>query len=560
MRNIIKIIAFTIIALSIGAITGCTDFPDEYAVDASVGEIRMKDDAKLSEDGKSYTATVLVDFDIRENTFNKISSALVYIDGAEYDVTGQLDPNTGGTAEIPCTFEVYRSVSVTATMNISTHSFENVANLQSPSFANNVRLSTGNADGITPCSAVLHVDANYPWLIGNQNLYMLVSQNEFNVPVNAKIDDFNGQVLRCSFRYGPDYYSYDIDCKVKDLNANTSYYYQLVRLDPYSKIVFAGEVKSFKTAETTAKINTSIGNLGLTSATINITFDSGNLNGLNTSDWNIVWYIGVSQNALQAHTRSSRIGSPNTFNGLNAKSKYYYRCDFYIGKGLMCSSGIKEFTTSESTASVTVTQNELFDTYAKIRVSLDKGNTTNIISSSGSKYASVKIFCGESMNNMLLKGTTGAYSSDTFDFRINDLLESKKYFYKVCYYSGESVLASSEVLTFTTYKSSVIQNLGSLEIDTWTTSSSGNKQYNINARNGSVLAFDYSIDPGRNSLDASLTGAANVSLLDACSSSSDWKTGSIYYVFTKEGAYTLTLNYSANKYGHIKVPEIKFIY
>lgn len=561
MRNIIKIIAFTIIALSIGAITGCTDFPDEYAVDASVGEIRMKDDAKLSEDGKSYTATVLVDFDIKENTFNKISSALVYIDGAEYDVTGQLDPNTGGTAEIPCTFEVYRSVSVTATMNISTHSFENMAELFPMSFANDVKLSTGMADDITPCSAVLHVDANYPWLIENNNIYMLVSSAQFNMRVNDKVDNFNGQVLQCTLRTGYDYDSYNIDCSVKNLNANTSYFYQIVRLDSDSKVVYVGETKSFRTIEATAKINTSMDGLGMIYANVYAYLSPGNLSGLYTSDWKLVSYLGESPEDLQKYSVVNINRSPynvyNMFSGLNASSKYYYRFDFYIGDGFMCSSGIKEFTTYESTASLTVSGSEIFDTYAKIGVTLDKGNTTTLFDLN---KATVEICYGESKEQMLSKEQILVNNSKSLTFNLNDLHENMKYYYKVRFCLNGSVLASSDVLEFTTYKSADITNLGSLEIDTWNNDSSGKKQFNVNARKGSVLAFNYSINKGDHSLSAQLTGASNESLLQANASRTDWKSGSVYYVFTKTGTYTLTLSYTAHHYGEIKVPDIKFMY
>lgn len=564
MKNVIKTVAFIIIVLSISTIIGCSDFPDQYAVDASVGEIRMQDDAKLSEDGKSYTATILVDFDIRENTFSKLSSAIVNINGNEYDVVDQLDHKLGGMAEITCTFESNRTISVIATLKVATHSFGNEKRLQPKSFANDVKLSTGKADGITPCSAVLSVDANYPWFIMTNNFYMLVSSEQFNIPVDAKIDNFNGQVLRCTFKTGSDYDSYKIECPIKGLHANTSYYYQMVRLDSNSKAVAVGETKSFKTTEATAKINTSVASLTLTRAMINVTFDSGNLNGLYTSDWNVVWHIGESLEALEASSGSqlgfSKIIYPYTFTGLNATSKYYYRCDFYIGEGLMCSSGVKEFTTSESTASLDITKNELFDTYTKIGVTLVKGNTTGVISSSGSDYASVKLFLGESEDEMSLNQTISAYGYNAFNFYLKDLLENKKYYYKVCYYAGNSLLASSDVLEFTTYKSVDITNLGSLGISTSKNHSSGSRQFSINARKGSILAFDYSINQGSHSLTANLTGASDVSLFRAQSTSLNWETGSLYYVFTESGTYTLTLDYSAGYYATINVPEIKFIY
>ena len=236
MRNIIKAIAFSIIALSICSIAGCADFPDQYAVDASI-EIYLKDDAKLSEDGKSYTSTVLVDFSIRENSFGKISSAIVTINGEKYEVIDQLDSQKGGFAEIPCAIESKNSVNIVATMKLSSHTYENKKSFPPKSFANEVILSTGDADNITPCSAVLNVKANYPWLIDEADAYMLVSPVQFNLPVNAKIDTFKGIVGKCNYYVGKDYDDYRMHCLTKGLNANATYYYQLVRLDSNSKVV-----------------------------------------------------------------------------------------------------------------------------------------------------------------------------------------------------------------------------------------------------------------------------------------------------------------------------------
>lgn len=566
MRNIIKAVAFSIIALSICSIVGCTDFPDQYAVDASVGEIKMKDDAKLSDDGKSYTSTVQVDFTIRENSFGKISSAIISIDGENYDVVDQLDPQKGGVAEILCTFESRESVSVVATIKFASHTYENNAILQPKSFANEVKLSTGDADKITPCSAVLNVKANFPWLIDITDAYMLVSPVQFNLPVNSKIDTFKGIVGRCIRYVGNDYDDYSMYCVTKGLNANTTYYYQLVRIDSNSKVVLAGETKTFKTAETTAKLSTSIANIGLISAKVNVTFDSGNLKGLYSSDWNVIWRIGESIEELESSAGSklgaSKVTSPFTFTELNAETKYYYRCDFYIGDGLMCSSGIKEFTTAESTATVDVESNEIFDTNGVFNITLDKGNTKNLIAPSAPSpyYATVRILCGETKDKMEIKGTVSAYYSNNFTLYLNDLCENKKYFYKVCYYAGNSLLASSEVLEFTTYRSADITDLGFLNIQTWNNTTSGKKQYTFSVRKGSVLAFNYSINQGGHSLSAKLTGASSVNLFNVYSSSTDWKSGRVYYVFSKNGTYTLLLDYSLHTYGYVEVPKIKLIY
>lgn len=86
MKNVIKLLAFTIAVLAVSILNGCTDFPDEYAVKVSIEEISLKDDAELSEDGKSYTATVLINFNIIQNSLNEISSAIVNINGENYDV------------------------------------------------------------------------------------------------------------------------------------------------------------------------------------------------------------------------------------------------------------------------------------------------------------------------------------------------------------------------------------------------------------------------------------------------------------------------------------------
>ena len=81
MKNVIKLLAFTIAVLAVSILNGCTDFPDEYAIKVSIEEISLKDDAELSEDGKSYTTTVLINFNIIQNSLNEISSAIVNING-----------------------------------------------------------------------------------------------------------------------------------------------------------------------------------------------------------------------------------------------------------------------------------------------------------------------------------------------------------------------------------------------------------------------------------------------------------------------------------------------
>lgn len=563
MKSAIKIFPIAIVLL-INCILGCADFPDEYAVSASIGDIRMKEGAKLSEDGMSYTSAILVDFDIRKNTFNEIKSAIVTIDGKKYDVKDQIDPSKGGTVEIPCTLECNKEVAVGACLKIVEHSFDSQKSLAAHDFIDKIKSTTGKAEQISPCSAVLRVDVNYPWLINTYDYFMLVDKDPFNLSVNSGTGTFKGKTFACIG------YNSDLYCPLSSLDANTTYFYQMVRLDNNSRVIYSGETKSFTTTEATAKITTSVNNIELTSATGNVTFDPGNLNGLYTTynqnktiGGRMFWYYGKTLEELDSASRKmlnggmSNITYPYTFSGLDASTKYYYRCDFYIGEGFMCSSGIREFTTQESTASIDVTKNNVFVTHAEIGITLNKGNTKGVISSSGAKSASVRIFYGTSKDNMIEKGTASAYNNDAFDFKLDDLAPNRQYYYEVCYYAGKSLLATSGIKEIKTY--SEIAHLPGLKISTIKYDSSSNKVFTITAQRGNVLAFDYRIDPGSNSLKAELAGPQNETILEASSSRSDWNTGSVYYVFPEAGTYTLTLSYYAHSYGHIEVPEILLI-
>lgn len=565
MKGVIKIFGFIINVLLISSITGCADFPDDYAVDASIGEIKQKDNAILSKDGKSYTSAILVNFDIRENSFNKIGSAIVTIDGTEYEIKDQIDPTKGGTAEIPCTLECNKTTSVKAELKIADHRFESQITLAARDFTNHVKCTTGKAEQITPCSAVLYVDVNYPWLIKTTNYYMLINKEAFNLTLNSRIDTFKGKVIRCSVD------NTKMICGVSGLDANTTYYYQMVQLDSDSKVILSGETKSFSTIEATAKITTSITGTKLTSATGSVWLDPGNLSGLYTTyDKNkekgglMVWYYAKTLEELNSATGqypgsgTSNITSPYTFSGLDASTKYYYRCDFYIGSGLMCSSGIQEFTTTESTASLNITECKVFDTKAKVGITLDKGNTTGVISSSGTNYATVRIFCGTSKDNLVEQETIAAYYNNTFNFSLNNLNPNQKYYYVARYYAGKCLLGSSEIKEFITYKSS--DHIGSLDVSTTTSHSSSSKIFKVTAQKGSVLAFNYSISQGSNSLDAKLSGPINETILHAASTRDDWSTGSVYYVFKETGTYTLTFSYSTGYYAHISINEILLMY
>ncbi len=209
---------------------------------------------------------------------------------------------------------------------------------------------------------------------------------------------------------------------------------------------------------------------------------------------------------------------------------------------------------------VTVDCDEIFDTYARINVILDKGNTTSMIVPTGPNDYELKLYCGESKENMPLKQTVKAYNLDTFSFYMDDLHENTKYYYKIVYSVGNSICASSGISEFMTYKTADITKLGSLDISTFYTSESGRKTFSFSARKGSVLAFDCTVNQGNHSLKAQLSGAASESLFTMYSSSNDWRHKNVYYVLPKEGEYTLSLDYSVGKYGSIKVPAIKLIY
>lgn len=572
MKNVIKLLAFTIAVLAVSILNGCTDFPDEYAVQVSIEEISLKDDAELSEDGKSYKATVLINFNIIQNSLNEISSAIVNINGENYDVKNQITASKGGVAEIPCTFKSQAPINVSATLTIAKHTFDKQTEISPKEFADKVHLNTGNANNIKPCSAVLHVDANYPWFVNINDIYILISTEPFNIPINKETNKFKGNIISCSRMEG-NFDDYQIYCNANGLNSNTTYYYQMVRIDPSnSKVIQAGETKSFKTSEVTAKITTSISKTNITSANVDVTFTPGNLAGLytkdnsNTTGGRMICHMGKSLKDLENSTGIllnsdyTNVFYPCYLSELDASTKYYYRCDFYIGEGLMCSSEVQEFTTVKSTATLKISNTEVFDTHAMIRCELDKGNTKNIISSSGTNTAQIKLFCGESKNEMPLISTDNAYSNNDFCIGIVDLQENKKYYYKVVYYAGNSILSQTDILEFTTRKSSDITNLGSLDVETMNSYSSSHKYYTLVARKGSVIAFKYTINQGGHSLSAQLSGRSSITLLNTHGNDNNWKSGSIYYVFTEAGSYTLDLSYSLHKYGHIQIPAITFIY
>lgn len=70
----------------------------------------------------------------------------------------------------------------------------------------------------------------------------------------------------------------------------------------------------------------------------------------------------------------------------------------------------------------------------------------------------------------------------------------------------------------------------------------------------------HSINQGGHSLSAQLSGRSSITLLNTHGKDYDWTSGSVYYVFTEAGSYTLDISYSLAKYGHIQIPAITFIY
>lgn len=568
MKKYFKLLVLVTMIFSFYAIHGCTDFPDEYSVDASVGEIWIQDKAELLEDGKTYTATVAVEFDIKENSFEKIQSAIVNINGGVFDVTQQLDAKIGGVAEVNCVLKTDQKVQINADLTISTHSFSKTEGMDPPSFENAVKLSTGDVENVTPCSAVLHAEANYPWLITNYNIFMMVSSEEFNIRPNEEVSEkwpvsgYGRQLLPCSVSINRNTYEYNIDCTAKGLNQNTMYYYQMVQLDSNNRVVSAGDTKSFKTTEATAKLTAGIESLSMRYCQNNIALQPGNLSNVFTSDWKLVGYVGKSPDALQSCCVIKLQGKTYTYNflrGLDASTTYYYKYEFYVGDGYICSSDVQEFTTSTSTAVLNFESCNPLTNSAVINVSLKRGNTTTEMFDDD--IAEVSIRYGESIDNMTLQQSQVVKSDCTIAFNLNELHDDRTYYCQALYsLNGRSVLGSSRVLEFKTLKSENTMSLGSLNIQTWGNNSSGSKQFSINARTGSILSFKYLMNPGDSWLSAQLTGSSNISLFSANSSRYDWKSDEVYYVFKESGSYTLTFKYSAGRYSSIEVPDISFIY
>lgn len=459
MKNVVKLFTFVITVLCLSTITGCADFPDEYAVELYFTDMTIKDDAVLSQDGKSYKATVLLGVDIKANTLNDISSAIVTIDGVSHDVKGQINPSKGGTIGVPCTLEPKKSISVSASVKIADHEFKTSETLNPYNLGDLVKIATGRAEDITPCSASLCVDADYPWLLNSNEFHVLVKNEDFNVPLNASLDKFDGQVINCTY----DGNKQKLIGHVSRLAANSIYYYKVVRMtSSIAGIQFVGETKSFKTEEATAKITASVSDIDVTSATAKITFEPGNLKGLYSTPYDymtrtggvIVEHKGKSLEELEKSGGSFRgdgMYLSSYLTSLEPGTTYYYRYDFEINGALMCSTGPLSFTTPASTASVTLSKYIIYDTSAYLKISINKGNTANYFSKNG---AYLILYYGESENNLNSQTHIVFYRDDPTDItpRLTDLRKNTKYYCKAVYYSSYkgSVLAESKVIEFTT--------------------------------------------------------------------------------------------------------------
>lgn len=560
MRKIVHNFYMLVLLVATTSImAGCTDFPDEYGVDVHITGMGIGDKVQLSEDGKSYTTTVRVHYEI-QNSYKEISSAIVRINEDEYDVKGQLDPSTGGVVEIPCILKTNLETPVYTEVTIAGHKFESSRQLSPVRFSDKVTLATGKAEKITPFYAHLNVEANFPWLIDNNDIHMLISTESFNLPVTAKASGFNGKVVQCTLRAGADLEDYSVYCDVYGLNSNTTYYYQMVRMNSSdSSLVKVGETKSFKTTEVTAKITTSISDIDFVSATGNVTLDPGNLQGLYTTYANnkttggiMIWYIGKTLEELEA-SKGSTLGGGTTnifypmyFSGLEASTKYYYRCDFYIGEGFMCSSGVQEFSTKESTASWKKTNELVFDDMAMFDFTLDKGNVARTkydTSTSGGL-----IYCGESIDKMERQQVV--YDKESFRFVLRGLKPNTKYYYQIHYapsgFYNFPVVGKSDVMEFTTASESAVTTT---QVGEWLEdiqSSSLTQTFTIDVNEGDVLDFEYSAN-GRFEYEYIVKWTVTAGIFTQTSSiETIWNAtftkdsqGTVSYKFKRSGQYTL---------------------
>ena len=384
MKKVIKLFAVAIISVIIGSIVGCADFPDEYAIEAKI-EISVKDTVMLSEDGKNVKSAVLVHFDIEKNTTNQITSAIVTVQGVDYDVTDQLNPSVGGVVEIPYTVEYYNtSVTVDATLDILGHEYyasERVKN----DLSNLANITTGTATSITPCSAVLNTEVRYPWLVNTSASYWIFVSPDFSNDYSQLANQFFSMLVnQASAQYG------SIDIGINYVLSSLSAFDYLYGSYPFS-----------------------------------------------------VFRCSYSNSKMKC-----------TATGLAQNTKYNYqliRLD-RVGNGVQVvyASDVKSFNTEISTASLSTNCSDVYYNCLTLNVSLDKGNTSECVSSSG--VAKLYFYFGESESSLVLKSTADAYKQDSFVFQINDLKDNSKYYYKIEYLIGNRILSTTGIQSVTTLK------------------------------------------------------------------------------------------------------------
>lgn len=571
MKSIIRLFVFVINVLLISSITGCADFPDDYAVDASI-EIN-RESIKLANDKKNYNEVIVVDFRINKNSFDDIAEAYVEIGEKVFDVRDQVDPHTGGKVEITNTSSTYGTRKVRAFLKVATHAVTKEINIdvKSDDF---VELETSDASNVTVFSATLSALVNNSNLVSYDNICILAHDG----PIDFKVGEQTPQneygywnvphVLKC--RLDGNKYKADIE----GLEPDKVYYYQVVRLgyNPTTgmyNVIYSASPKQFKSATSTAKVDAE-SRPGMFDATISATVDPGNTADvkINESYKTIDLFAGTDPEAL------SKIGtfSENSIviNSLTPGTKYYYevryRCcasgSYY---SVIKSSGVKSFTTESTTASISSNADDINDFEATVSGSFSEGNMPSYMTQSGHSY-DLYLYYGKSPEDLHYRQYQERNSTnESLVYKLSTLDPSTTYYYKIaCHLTLQDAtkryyiqnVVESEVKSFSTGCSSVTETH---TYPNWvsTNEKPGDKSsvtYSINAKAGSILAFDYT-DNFNDYYDftVQLSGAANMTLHP--------EQGRFFYKFTKTGNYSLNLTFWCRYWDHparnIEVTNIK---
>lgn len=586
MKKTIRLLNTLAVVLSLSSLFGCADFPNEYAFDATI-EI-SQESIKLADDNKNYEQVLVFDFKINDCTFDNINEAYIVVNDEKTDVIDQINPQSGGKVVITNrSSDYYGTTKVRAFLKVADH----VVTQEKEIWVNTeslLVLETSKASNITVFSATVSGLANNSSLVKTDNIYILLHDK----PIDFKVGDqtpenkygywVDPQVLKC-VREGNEY-----KAEIQGLGPDEVYYYQVVRLlyntsaKTYS-VTYSAPPKQFTSATSTAKVDAEA-SPGMFEATVRANVDPGNTADvkINASDKITELYAGVDPENLSYI--GTFTGNSLVIHSLNPATKYFYKVDYCCKQRpgnyvrVIKSSGVKSFTTEATTATIMSNVDETNDFGVTISGSLNEGNIPSFITQH-QYYCSLQFLYGKSPDNLKYSAAWESGSTNgLFTYKPSTLDPNTTYYYKiVCavtqkygVYANESYYSNNVVTTgvktFSTSNNSITETR---TLPDWTSTiqnstDTSTKSYSIYAKEGSILAFDYTNDFSDYYYDftVGLSGVANVTMNHGSNTKDRYcNQGRCFYKFTKTGNYTLKLTFKGRYYNgaikNIKVTNIK---